>query len=247
MLKSASKAPPTSSTSREEATAKWKMQRKWLSLAASICFCLQQAAMPRKGRRHPRSPPHSAPNSFVVGAAVQVLDLSLYPTVRTSAGSSALAAKLVARVFRAASRARRKRNSPTTHRGARAALCPKASPLAAVTGDAGGSGSPSTLRVTAGLVSATVSTAESSTLNTQATLPRVAKLDCWLVASKLRLPQLRAPNLLATSRASKWSSLGVSSAICAICAICASVAQIGSCLVFRLIEHAESTLLLPLQ
>lgn len=73
--------------------------------------------------------------------------------LRTSAVSSALAAKLVARVFRATSRARRKRNSPITHRGARAALCSKASPLAAGTGDAGGSGSPSTLRVTAGLVS----------------------------------------------------------------------------------------------
>ncbi|UKZ62932.1 uncharacterized protein TrAtP1_004163 [Trichoderma atroviride] len=156
MLKSANKAPRTSGTAQEDA-------------AEEIVV----------GRLHPArsSEPQSRYSTSL--SILQVL-------ARTSAVSSALAAKLVARVFRAASRVGQGENSPIKPTGGPEPLvCVAASPLAAGTGDAGGSTSstPSTLRVTAGLVSATVSTAESSTLTTQATLRRFAKLHSRLPAS----------------------------------------------------------------
>lgn len=154
---------PLRAAAHGEAAAHGKLQRnKRLSLAVSICRC--QAAMPRKGRRHPRSPPHSAPirSSLEPRSRYSTRPLSI---LRTSAVSSALAAKLEARVFRAAVELGQRENSPIKPTGgAEPRVCVKASPLAAGTGDAGGSGgssTPSTLRVTAGLASATVSTAES--------------------------------------------------------------------------------------
>jgi hypothetical protein len=159
--------------------------------------------MPRKGRRHPRSPPHSAASSFV-GAAVQVLDLSPVSISRTSAVSSALAAKLVARVLRAATvvvEVGQRENSPITHRGARAALCFRASPLAAGTGDAGGSGSEHITRNSrSGVCNCFNRRIVDFDHASHVVAIRYARLPASGLPSSLATA---APNLLATSRASK--------------------------------------------